>query len=73
MMRTLLVTVLTIGLLAMPGVRAQPDAAPRIAIPSAEKIVTILQMQRVSYEKDLQTTPFKEVLEDLAKGTTSSS
>src|SRR5262249_47438885 len=37
--------------------------------PSAtqKKIQSVLENQRVSYEKDLQTTPFKEVLEDLAK------
>lgn len=67
MIRTMLVAVLATGLLAMPGVRAQPGAGQDVAIPSAEKIVNILQLQRVSYEKDLQTTPFKEVLEDLAK------
>ena len=66
MFRTMLVAVLATGLLAMPGVRAQPGAGRDVAIPSAEKIVNFLQMQRVSYEKDLQTTPFKEVLEDLA-------
>ena len=67
MFRTMLVAVLATGLLAMPGARAQPGEGRDVAIPSAEKIVSILQVQRISYEKDLQTTPFKEVLEDLAK------
>ncbi len=67
MFQTMLVAVLATGMLAVPGVRAQPGAGQDVAIPSAEKIVSFLQMQRVSYEKDLPTTPFKEVLEDLAK------
>ena len=67
MFRTMLVAVLATGLSAIPGVRAQPGEGRDVAIPSAEKIVSIIQVQRISYEKDLQTTPFKEVLEDLAK------
>ena len=66
MIRTMLVALLATGLLAMPGVRAQPAAVQTVAS-SAEIIVNIIQMERVSYEKDLQTTPFKEVLEDVAK------
>src|SRR5437762_4652342 len=37
------------------------------ASPTQKKIQSVLENQRVSYEKDLQTTPFKEVLEDMAK------
>jgi tetratricopeptide (TPR) repeat protein len=37
------------------------------ASPTQKKIQSVLDNQRVSYEKDLQTTPFKEVIEDLAK------
>jgi type II secretory pathway component GspD/PulD (secretin) len=43
-----------------------PVAAPAPA-PSATDIVDFLHNQRLSYGKDLQTTPLSEVLQDLAK------
>jgi len=67
MTRTILVAALAIGLLSIPGIRAQPDAVVIPVATTADKIVAILQEQRFSYEKDLQTTPFREVLEDMAR------
>ena len=67
MIRTMLVAVLATGLLAMPGVRAKPPEGEKASANKAETIVAILHTAKVSYEKDLQTTPFKEVLEDVAK------
>jgi hypothetical protein len=69
MMRLILVASLAVGLLAIPGgtaARPQAVGAPPTA-DTAETIVATLHNSRVSYEKDLQTTPFKEVMEDFAK------
>jgi type II secretory pathway component GspD/PulD (secretin) len=65
----MLIAALTFGLLSIPcAATAERQAAPKHAgADSAEKIIAILHNSRVSYEKDLQTTPFKEVLDDLAK------
>src|SRR6185312_4183441 len=48
-------------------ITAKPQAAGEPTADSAEKIVAALQNSRVSYEKDLKSTPFQEVLQDLAK------
>lgn len=37
------------------------------ASPTQKKLQSILEDQRVSYEKDLKTTPFREVMDDLEK------
>jgi tetratricopeptide (TPR) repeat protein len=37
------------------------------ASPTQKKLQTILEEQRVSYEKDLRNTPFREVMDDLEK------
>ena len=37
------------------------------ASPTQKKLQSVLDNQRISYEKDLKTTPFTEVIEDLAK------
>jgi len=63
MMRAVLLACLAVGLFT-PGAPAQPPEKSR---PSADKIVALLQSAKISYEKDLQTTPFKEVLEDMAR------
>lgn len=68
MVRALLLAGLAVGLVAVPGgVAGQSAAEEGRGILSAEKIVDVLHNQRASYEKDLQTTPFPEVLGDLAK------
>lgn len=71
MVRALLLAGLAVGLVAVPGgvpVRAAGDEKKEPAAPpTAEKIVSVLQNSRVQYDKDLQTTPFPELLGDLAK------
>lgn len=78
MVRTLVVAVLAGGLLAVPGgtTAARPqdkagktpaDAKPAPAA-GAARIVSLLQTGRVTdYPKDLQQTPFPEVLNDLGR------
>jgi hypothetical protein len=46
---------------------AAPADAQETKRTTAEQIITLLQEQRLSYEKDLKTTPFQEVLDDLEK------
>jgi hypothetical protein len=64
MKRAILILALAITLLEAPGIKGQPEERGGS---SADKIVAVLQTAKVSYEKDLQTTPFKEMLEDMAK------
>jgi hypothetical protein len=64
MVRAFVLAVLTGGVLVIPSEAAVgqgPEDQKRPADP-----VAILQGQRITYEKDLQTTPFKEVLSDIA-------
>lgn len=63
MFRLSILALLVAGLLTTPSVRAQDKATAD----SAEKIVAVLHDAKVSYEKDLRTTPFLEVLDDLEK------
>src|SRR5438034_173208 len=72
MMRTMLVALLATGLLAMPGGTLGQEIRLSSGTPAerkarSEKLPRILWEKPVSYDKDLRTTPFKEVLEDLAK------
>jgi type II secretory pathway component GspD/PulD (secretin) len=70
MVRMLLATMLVGGLIAVPNATAQDKkakpAAKAVADPTA-KIVSTLQTQRVTYEKQLNETPLMEVLQDFGK------
>ncbi|MDB5311755.1 MAG: hypothetical protein JWO38_5957 [Gemmataceae bacterium] len=72
MVRAFLLAAVTGGLLVVPGgaaAKPQPGgekaAGPGVVV-TAEKNVAVLQGVKVSYEKDLQTTPLSEALADLA-------
>lgn len=65
MVRAFLLAALTGGLLAIPGGAIAGQDQDDAGKPPADP-VPVLQVQRVAYEKDLGTTPFKEVLGDLA-------
>jgi hypothetical protein len=63
MFRMSILALLVTGLLATPSVRA----ADKSAADTAEKIIAVLHDAKLKYEKDLRTTPFQEVLDDLEK------
>lgn len=68
MVRTALVALLGAALLATPGVRAKLDDEKAAAdADTAEKIVALLHNGKLDYDKDLRTTPFKEVMDDLSR------
>lgn len=65
MVRAFVLAALAGGVLAIPGgVAAQPPDAEKTADPAEP--VAILQTSRITYEKDLRTTPFSEVMNDIA-------
>lgn len=70
MARAFLVAALTAGLLTIPGGGAakpadrEKDDPPLITV---ERLVRSLHTVRVTYDKDLTTTPFKEVRDDLSR------
>ncbi len=66
MFRLAIPALLLIGLLATPTVRAKfPDPeAPKQS--PLEKILSVLHTEKLRYEKDVQVTPFPEVLKDLS-------
>jgi hypothetical protein len=70
--RAFVVAVLGAGMLAVPGAVAQPPQEKKAELVAAKPggvahIVDALQNYRISYEKDLVTTPLAEVLSDLSK------
>jgi hypothetical protein len=78
MVRALVLAALATGLTAMPAAVAQPPKeadlpvqaeSPPVGIKAGQvqRVVASLQGKRVSYEKDLTTTPLPELLGDLAK------
>jgi hypothetical protein len=67
MFRALFIAAVSIGLFATPTVRADgPEKKLSTATP-VEKIIAALHDGKMDYEKDLRTTPFKEVIENLSK------
>lgn len=67
MLKQVVAVALGVGLLTMPGARARfPDTKPGPA-DTADKIIAVLQRTKVEYEKDPQTTPFRELIEDFSK------
>ena len=67
MVRALVLAALAAGLMAVPGVVAQPAKEEKAEPRTTGQIVAVLHNERVAYEKDLVTTPFPEVLGDLSR------